>query len=94
MTNTSIVSTAKLLSSQVRVDILCALSDMWPKNQMSHEIALRVGVRPSVASHHLRKLVAGDLVIDLHVGNKVYFKFCTNAFQHQVEQIQALSRGV
>jgi len=66
-------ATFQALANQTRLEILKLLGRAGESSVYSSIIALTLGIRPSVASHHLVKLTEAGLVLRKKSGNHIFY---------------------
>lgn len=90
ITDQSIAPVGALIGDQARAAILLALADGRPRP--AGELARMAGIRPSTASEHLSKLLAGGLVLFEKHGRHRYYRVAGPQVTSLLEALGGLAR--
>ena len=86
-----LASTAALLADPSRAAMVLALMD--GRSRSAKKLALDAGVTPQTASTHLRKLVAGQMLVCEGRGRSKYFSLAGADVAHAVEALSEMAVG-
>jgi len=88
MQHRRIAATAAMLGDPSRAAIVLALMD--GRSRSAKKLALDAGVTPQTASAHLKKLVAGNLLVWRSSGREKYFRLAGTEVAQAVEALSGI----